>query len=144
VGSFYFEEVINLNLEAWYKTISVVAGAFVGWLYGGWSPLLQVLIAFVVIDYLSGLIASGIEGKLSSKVGFIGVGKKLMIFCLVAVGHLVDKTVGQGHLIGDSIVFFYLGNELLSIIENAGRTGLWVPDVLKNAVDILKGKGEGK
>jgi phage-related holin len=65
-----------------------------------------------------------------------------MIFCLVAVGHLVDIAVSQGHMVSDAIVFFYLGNELLSILENAGRTGLPVPDQIKNAVDILKGKGE--
>jgi phage-related holin len=65
-----------------------------------------------------------------------------MIFMLVAVGHMIDKTVGQGHLIGDGIVFFYLANELLSIIENAGRAGINVPDVLKNAVQILQGKGD--
>jgi phage-related holin len=67
-----------------------------------------------------------------------------MIFCLVAAGHLVDKAVGQGHLIGDSIIFFYLGNEGLSILENAGRMGLPVPKQLKDAIQILKGKGEGK
>jgi toxin secretion/phage lysis holin len=83
-------------------------------LFGGWSVLLQILVAFVIIDYLSGLLASGVEGKLSSKIGFKGIAKKLMIFCLVASGHLVDKAVGQGHLISDSIIFFYLGNELLS------------------------------
>ncbi|WP_026572510.1 phage holin family protein [Bacillus sp. UNC438CL73TsuS30] len=133
-----------MNWEAFYKTGITVIGTFVGWLYGGWSPLLQVLTAFIIFDYASGLLASGVEGKLSSKVGFKGIAKKLMIFCMVAVGHLVDKAIGQGHLIGDSIIFFYLGNELLSIIENAGRTGLPVPDQIKNAIDILKGKGVDK
>jgi toxin secretion/phage lysis holin len=133
-----------MNWEAFYKFGATSTGAVVGYLFGGWSALLQVLVVFVIIDYLSGLLASGVEGKLSSKIGFKGIAKKIMIFCLVAAGHLVDKAVGQGHLIGDSIIFFYLGNELLSILENAGRTGLPVPDQIKNAVDILKGKGEGK
>lgn len=131
-----------MQWDAVYKTIATVAGSIVGWLWGEWSLLLQVLAAFVVFDYVSGLLASAIEGKLSSKVGFKGIAKKLMIFCLVAVGHLTDKAIGNGHLIGDGIIFFYLANELLSIIENAGRTGLWVPDILKNAVQILKSKGE--
>jgi toxin secretion/phage lysis holin len=104
--------------------------------------LLQILVAFVIIDYVSGLLASATEGKLSSKIGFRGIAKKLMIFCLVAAGHLVDRAIGDGHIIGDTVIFFYLGNELLSILENAGRTGLPVPNQIKNAVQILKGKGE--
>lgn len=133
-----------MNWEMIYKTVATGSGAVVGYLFGGWSVLLQILLAFVVLDYLTGLLASGVEGKLSSKVGFKGIAKKLMIFILVAVGHLVDKAVGQGHVVSDTIVFFYLGNELLSILENAGRTGLPVPDQIKSAVEILKGKGEGK
>jgi toxin secretion/phage lysis holin len=127
-----------------YKLGATGTGAVVGYLFGGWSVLLQILLAFVILDYMSGLLASGVEGKLSSKVGFKGIAKKLMIFCLVAVGHLVDKAIGQGHMFSDAIVFFYLGNELLSILENAGRTGLPVPEQIKNAVDVLKGKGESK
>jgi toxin secretion/phage lysis holin len=133
-----------MNWEIFYKTGATVTGAVVGYLFGGWSVLLQILLTFVVIDYITGLLASGVEGKLSSKVGFKGIAKKIMIFCLVAVGHLVDKAVGEGHVVSDTIVFFYLGNEGLSILENAGRTGLPVPDQIKSAVQILKGKGEGK
>lgn len=129
---------------AFYKTGATVTGAVVGYVFGGLSVLLQILLAFVVIDYISGLLASGVEGKLSSKVGFKGIAKKIMIFVLVSVGHLTDKAIGDGHMIQDAIIFFYLGNELLSILENAGRTGLPVPDQIKSAVEILKGKGEGK
>lgn len=127
--------------EIIHKVGSTATGFLIG-IYGGWSVLLQVLLTLVVIDYISGLLASGVEGKLSSKVGFKGIAKKLMIFVLVAVGHLVDKAIGQGSMIQDSIIFFYMGNEILSIIENAGRTGLPVPDQIKSAVQILKGKGE--
>jgi toxin secretion/phage lysis holin len=133
-----------MNWEVFYKSLSTVIGVFVGWLFGGWSLLLQILLAFVIIDYVSGLLASGVEGKLSSKVGFRGIAKKAMIFLIVAVGHLVDRAVGQGHMISDAIVFFYLGMELLSITENAGRAGVPVPSQIKNAVEILKGKGESK
>jgi toxin secretion/phage lysis holin len=133
-----------MRWEVFYKTGATVTGAIVGYLFGGWSVLLQILLTFVVIDYITGLLASGVEGKLNSKVGFKGIAKKIMIFCLVAVGHLVDKAVGEGHVVSDTIVFFYLGNEGLSILENAGRTGLPVPDQIKSAVQILKGKGEGK
>lgn len=133
-----------MSWEVIYKTLLTGTGAVVGYLFGGWSVLLQILLAFTIIDYLSGLLASGVEGKLSSKIGFKGIAKKLMIFFLVSVGHLIDKALGDGSMIQNAIIFFYLGNELLSIVENAGRTGLPVPNQIRNAVDVLKGKGEGK
>jgi toxin secretion/phage lysis holin len=133
-----------VSWEVIYKTLLTGTGAVVGYLFGGWSVLLQILLAFTIIDYLSGLLASGVEGKLSSKIGFKGIAKKLMIFFLVSVGHLIDKALGDGSMIQNAIIFFYLGNELLSIVENAGRTGLPVPNQIRNAVDVLKGKGEGK
>ncbi|MDF2791662.1 MAG: toxin secretion/phage lysis holin [Neobacillus sp.] len=130
--------------EVFYNIGATVTGAIIGYLFGGWNTLLQILLAFVFFDYATGLLASGVEGKLSSKVGFKGIAKKLMIFCLVAVGHLADKTIGEGDVIQNSIIFFYLSNELLSILENAGRTGLPVPEQIKSAVQILKGKGDVK
>jgi len=131
-----------MNWEVFYKTVTTGVGAIVGYIFGEWSVLLQILLAFVIIDYVSGLLASGVEGKLSSKVGFKGIAKKIMIFVLVAVGHLVDKAIGDGSMVQNAIIFFYLGNELLSILENAGRTGLPVPEQVKNAVDVLKGKSK--
>lgn len=131
-----------MNWEVFYKTTTTGVGAIVGYIFGECSVLLQILLAFVIIDYVSGLLASGVEGKLSSKVGFKGIAKKIMIFVLVAVGHLVDKAIGDGSMIQNAIIFFYLGNELLSILENAGRTGLQIPEQVKNAVDILKGKSK--
>ncbi|MCD4838177.1 phage holin family protein [Neobacillus sedimentimangrovi] len=129
-----------MNWEAIYKVSVTGTGAVVGYLFGGWSVLLQILLALVIIDYVTGLLASGVEGKLSSKIGFKGIAKKIMVFCLVAVGHLIDKAIGDGSMIQNAIIFFYLGNELLSILENAGRTGLPVPDQIKNAINVLKGK----
>jgi toxin secretion/phage lysis holin len=130
------------RLDVIFKGTLAGAGGLVGFLWGEWSALLQILLAFTVIDYITGIIASGAEGKLSSRIGFKGIAKKVMIFALVAVGHLIDKALGDGHVFRDGIVFFYLGNELLSILENAGRTGLPVPQQIKNAVHVLKGKGE--
>jgi toxin secretion/phage lysis holin len=109
-------------------------------LWGEWSPLLQVLVLFVLVDYSTGLMASGMEGKLNSKVGFRGIPKKVMIFAMVAIGHAIDRAIGDGHIFRDATIFFYLSNELLSIIENSGRIGLPVPDVLKRAVEVLKGR----
>jgi toxin secretion/phage lysis holin len=131
-----------MNWEWFHKIGSTVTGATVGYLFGGWDALLQILLVFVCIDYISGLLASGVEGRLSSKVGFKGIAKKVMIFALVAVAHMIDKALGESHIFRDSVIFFYLGNELISILENAGRTGLPVPDQIKSAVQVLKGKGE--
>lgn len=131
------------KLDVFYKIGATGIGGIIGYLYGGWSPLLQVLIAFVIVDYVTGLIASGVEGKLSSKAGFRGILKKIMIFLMVAVANLIDSAIGENQLIRDATIFFYLANELLSILENAGRTGLPVPDAIKKAVEVLKGKSEG-
>lgn len=131
-----------MNWEVFYKIGATGTGAVVGYLFGGWSVMLQILLALVILDYLSGLLASGVEGKLSSKIGFKGIAKKLMIFCLVAVGHLVDKAIGDGSMVQNALIFFYMGNELLSIVENAGRAGVNVPEQLKNAVQVLQGKGK--
>lgn len=133
-----------MNWEITYKSGAALTGAVVGYLFGEGSAVLQVLLVFMAFDYITGFLASGVEGKLSSKVGFKGIAKKLMILCLVAIGHMIDKAIGQGDIIQNTVTFFYLGNELLSILENVGRSGVPVPKQLKNAVQILKGKGEGK
>ncbi len=128
-----------------FKTVVSIGGALASYLFGGWSALLGILLAFVAFDYISGIIASATEGKLSSKIGFKAIPKKVMIFVMVAMGNLVDQALGgDNHIFRDGVIFFYLANELLSIIENAGRAGLPIPEQIKNAVDILKGKGEDK
>lgn len=124
-----------------FKTIVATGGAAISYLFGGWSTLLGVLLAFVIIDFASGCAASGVEGKLKSKVGLIGIARKVFIFGMVAVAHLVDSVLGDQHLIRDATIFFYLANELLSIIENAGRIGLPVPTPIQRAVEVLKGRG---
>lgn len=133
-----------MNWDVFYKVGATSIGAVIGYLFGGWDVLLQILLVFVCIDYISGLLASGVEGKLSSKVGFKGIAKKVMIFALVAVAHMIDKALGESHIFRDAVIFFYIGNELLSILENTGRIGVPVPEQLKQAVQVLKGKGDGK
>lgn len=123
-----------------FNIIITSLGAVTGYLFGGWSALLNLLLLAVVIDYASGIIAAFNEGKLSSKIGFKNIPKKVMIFLIVAVGHIVDKALGDGSACMDAAIFFYLANEILSIIENAGRSGLPVPDKLKQAVAVLKGR----
>ena len=131
-------------MENSFKTLAAVSGAAVSFFFGGWSTLLGVLLAFVVMDYLSGMVAAAIEGVLSSSVGLKGIARKVFIFGMVAVAHLVDTAIADGHVFRDATIFFYLANELLSIVENSGRIGLPVPDIIRQAVDVLKGKSGGK
>lgn len=132
-------------MERWdlvYKFGLSGIGGIIGYLYGGWSQLLSILLAFVVADYVTGIMAGYTEGKLSSKIGFRAIPKKIMIFVLVAVAHLIDSTLGENHLFRDATIFFYLGNELISILENAGRMGVPVPEQLRKAIQVLKGREE--
>lgn len=133
-----------MKLSIIFNGVTTGFGAVTGFLFGGWTMALSVLVTLVVLDYLTGWLASGVEGKLSSAVGFKGIAKKIMIFLIVAVAHLADGFLGAGAILINAAVFFYAANEILSIIENAGRIGVPVPKVIKDAVQILKDKGEQK
>jgi toxin secretion/phage lysis holin len=116
-----------------------LAGSAVSFLVGGVDSLVIILLCFVAVDYATGIIASAMEGKLSSQVGFRGIVRKLLIFVLVAVSHLLDTVIGwDNHLIRDTIIFFYIANEFISIVENAGRVGVPIPTVLRKAIELFK------
>jgi len=134
----------KINTGEMFKLCIAGGGSCITYLFGGWSQLLQVLLFFVIVDYISGVIASGIEGKLSSAVGRKGIAKKVFIFVIVAIAHMVDVCLGDGNLFRDAAIFFYLANEMLSIIENAGRVGLPVPEMLQKAVEIFKSESNRK
>lgn len=123
------------------QSTASVAGAVITYLWGGWSALLDVMLALVVVDYVSGVIASGVEGKLSSRIGMLGIAKKVFIFLVIAVGHKIDVAAGNGNVIRDAVIWFFLANELLSVTENMGRMGMPVPPVLTQAISVLKSKG---
>jgi len=137
---FYYERGNN-NLNNIFKTIAAGIGAILGYLFGGWTALLGILLAFVVTDYITGIVAAALEGSLSSQIGFRGIAKKIMIFVIVAIGHLIDNALGLNAVLMSAAVFFYLANELISILENAGRIGLPVPGILQKAIAMLKEKG---
>jgi toxin secretion/phage lysis holin len=124
------------------KYIAAIGGSLITYLFGGWSALIQILVAFVVIDYVTGVLAAGVNGKIDSGIGMKGIARKVFIFVIVACGHLVDGAMGTEDIVRDAAIYFYIANELISILENAGEIGLPVPDVLKNSIDRLKGKGE--
>ena len=108
-------------------------GMLVGWFFGGFDGFYGALIAFAAIDYLTGLFAAAVRKELSSDVGFHGIAKKLTIFCLVGVANVLDtQLLGQGAALRLAVIFFYLANEGLSIMENAAEIGLPVPGKLKD------------
>lgn len=131
-------------MERWdvvLKTSVAASGGVVSFLFGGWSGLLTILLLMVGADFFTGIMASGAEGKLRSNIGLVGIARKVFIFVIVAIAHQVDTVLGDQHLLRDTTIFFYMSNELLSIIENGGRLGAPIPDVIKKAVEVLKGKG---
>lgn len=116
-------------------------GGALGWFIGGLDGFLYALSAFVVIDYLTGLLAAGVQKKLSSEVGFKGIAKKIAIFLLVGIANIIDVDVIQnGTALRTAVIFFYLSNEGLSILENAGNIGLPIPEKLKTMLAQLKDK----
>lgn len=131
-----------MDWERVFKAIAAAFGALAGYLWGGWSTALDLLLAFVVIDYISGIIAAGMESRLSSSIGYRGILKKVSIFIIVAAAHLVDCALGTAHTFREAAAFFYMANELLSIVENAGRIGLPVPGILQQAIEVLRKKGD--
>jgi toxin secretion/phage lysis holin len=110
-------------------------GGFLGWLFGGLDGFLYALIVFVIADYFTGVLAAGVQKKLSSNVGFTGIAKKLTIFILVAIANIIDThIIKTGSAVKLSVVFFYISNEGISIIENAVIIGLPVPKKLKDVL----------
>ena len=131
---------------AWIQTALAAVGGFLGWAIGGLYGLVYALIAFVVIDYVTGIMCAVVEKNLSSAVGLRGIFKKITIFAMVAVGHMVDEhLIGTVGFVNDysavrtAIIFFFLSNEGLSLIENATRLGLPVPQKLKDVLAQLHG-----
>ena len=118
-------------------------GGFLGYIMGGFDGFLYVLVTFVVIDYITGIMLAVIEKKLSSEIGFRGIFKKMLIFGLVGIGHMIDlQLIQNGSVIRTAVIFFYISNEGISIIENTTQIGLPVPNKLKDLLVQLKDKDE--
>lgn len=124
-------------------TVMVVGTAVCRWL-GGFDELLEVLVVFMLIDYVTGIFCAAVEHKLSSAVGFIGILRKVLIFMLVGMANAMDKYIIEGDepILRTAVIFFYLSNEGISILENAARLGLPVPDRLQSFLAQIKSKGK--
>ena len=118
-------------------------GGFLGWFLGGFDGFLYALIAFTVIDYITGVMCAITDKNLSSAVGFKGICRKVLIFTLVGIGNIVDVYVlGQGGVLRTAIIFFYLSNEGVSIMENTAHLGLPIPAKLKEVLEQLHERGD--
>lgn len=130
--------IIMKDIIGTLQFILTAIGGYVGWFIGGFDGLTYALLAFVVIDYISGVMVAIIEKKLSSSIGFKGIFKKVLIFTFVGVGHIVDFYIlKNGSAVRTAVIFFYLSNEGLSIVENAAKIGLPVPENLKKVFTEL-------
>lgn len=132
-------------MEQIFKWLLTVSGGVIAFLFGAWTAMLNILVALMVIDYLSGMAAASINGELKSRVGLMGIARKVFIFAMVAVSHLVDLLLNENkievsYLAMSVVITAYCINEVLSIIENAGKMGVYVPEPLTKAVSILRSK----
>lgn len=121
------------------QLIFTAIGGYIGWFLGGFDGLVYSLVAFVVIDYITGLMVAVLEKKVSSSIGFKGIFKKVLIFTFVGIGHIVDfHIIKDGSAVRTAVIFFYLSNEGLSIIENSVKVGLPIPEKLKEVFLTMK------
>lgn len=117
-------------------------GGFLGWYLGGMDGFLYALIAFVVVDYITGVMCAVVDKKLSSAVGFKGIFRKVLIFALVGITNILDVYVlGEGSVLRTAVIFFYLSNEGVSLLENAAHLGLPVPEKMRDVLQQLHDKG---
>lgn len=133
-------------MKEFWNTIQMVIAGIGGWLgyfLGGCDGLLYALIAFVVIDYVTGLMCAISDKTLSSEVGFKGICRKVLIFLLVGIGNIIDvQVLGSPGVLRTAVIFFYLSNEGVSLLENAAHLGLPVPDAIKMVLEQLHDRAE--
>ena len=126
------------------KSACAAVGALIGVFIGGADGLIFTLLAFMIIDYLTGVMCAVSDHKLNSAVGFKGLCRKVIILALVGVGNLIDThVIKSGAVIRTAVIFFYLANEGISIIENAAKLGLPIPRKLRMILEQLQERSEG-
>lgn len=133
-------------MKEFWNTIQLIFAAIGGWLgyfLGGFDCLLYALLAFVVLDYVTGVMCAIADKTLSSNVGFKGICRKVLIFLLVGVANILDvHVIGTGSVLRTAVIFFYISNEGVSLTENAAHLGLPVPEKLKAVLEQLHTREE--
>lgn len=132
------------NWINWFKAAVAAIGGVVGWFFGAFDGFLYALIAFVTMDYITGVMCAIVDKELSSQIGFRGIFKKILIFVLVGVGHVLDSQVlgsPDAGALRTAVIFFYLSNEGVSILENTAYLGLPIPVKLKDILAQLHDGG---
>lgn len=125
------------------QAVFAAVGGWLGYFLGGCDGLLYALLAFVVLDYITGIMCAVVDQKLSSAVGFKGICRKVLIFALVGIGHLLDtQVIGSGSVLRTAVIFFYISNEGLSLVENAAYLGLPIPVKLRKVLEQLHDRSE--
>ena len=123
--------------------VFTAVGGWLGYFLGGCDGLLFALLAFVVIDYITGVMCAISDRKLSSAVGFKGICRKVMIFLLVGIANVLDiQVIGTGSVLRTAVIFFYISNEGVSLLENAAHLGLPVPGQIKAVLEQLHDRSE--
>lgn len=135
-------------MKEFWNTIQLIFTAIGGWLgyfLGGCDGLLYALIAFVLIDYITGVMCAINDHTLSSEVGFRGICRKVLIFLLVGIANILDvNVIGTGSVLRTAVIFFYISNEGVSLLENAAHLGLPVPEKIKIVLEQLHDRAESE
>lgn len=133
-------------MKEFWTTIQLAFAGIGGWLgyfLGGFDGLLYALVAFVVVDYITGVMCAIVDKNLSSSVGFKGICRKVLIFTLVGIAHILDANViGDGSVLRTAVIFFYLSNEGVSLLENASHLGLPIPEKMKDILEQLHNRAD--
>lgn len=133
-------------MKEFWNTIQVIFAAVGGWLgyfLGGCDGLLIALVVFVAADYITGVMCAVADKELSSAVGFKGICRKVLIFILVGIANVLDvQVIGTGSVLRTAVIFFYISNEGVSLLENAGHLGLPIPVKIKNVLEQLHNRAE--
>ncbi len=125
------------------QIVFTMIGGWLGYFLGGSDGLLIALVMFVVMDYISGVMCAIADKTLSSAVGFKGICRKVLIFALVGIANILDvQVIGTGSVLRTAIIFFYISNEGISLLENAGYLGLPIPEKIKTVLEQLHDRAE--
>lgn len=126
------------DIWTWIQATITALGGFLGWFLGGIDGFIYALLVLVIADYITGVMCAIADKNLNSTVGFVGIAKKVLIFMLVGVGHIIDSyIIGDGGVLRTAIIFFYCSNEGVSMLENAAHLGLPIPKKLKDVLAQL-------